>query len=218
MFKIFSLARDNLSNCALVNKQWKTVGYDPRLQQMLLPSDCCNATEWIKHHNIRGSIQEPRLPLDFHKNFYQGRGWKLMLIPEYTSIPDDVEAEEKETVETSNISIQVKFERAFLEKDRKQFAERTHWVTYKLDGKDGQHLSPRLPLVDAIMICFMEQRRSGKCIFEGDTQVISDHTNTTFISCTPNNGLKILTSNPFVMITAQVIVAQKLFGFQKLLK
>lgn len=91
-YLIFSLTT-NLSECAAVSRQWKTIIYNPLFQQRILPADRCGAAEWMRCLKIIINLTEPRVPLDFFKE----PGLQLMLVLE------SFETEEKEIIETSDL-------------------------------------------------------------------------------------------------------------------
>lgn len=164
---IFSFARKDLSEYALVSKNWKLMTYDPLLQKNILSSQYSifGAQEWAIHFNAKGQFAEPRLPLDFYKS----SDWKLTLAPEI------FETEEKEKIDTSDINcldaISQKKKICSIGYSpyinaKENINKKTHWIAYKL-----RQLKPFIPKVtrctpiclahDATIACLMEKIKSG---------------------------------------------------------
>lgn len=66
--------RDNLSQCALVNKKWKEIIYSENFQAKIRPKNCCGKEEWEK---LGFRVIEPRIPLAYFDHQDEG----LMLVP-----------------------------------------------------------------------------------------------------------------------------------------
>lgn len=186
---IFSLARENLSECATVNRRWKAIAYnDPKLQQEILPKDRCGVAEWMRYLKIIGPIiREPRIPFDFYKE----SDLKLMLVL------DHLETEEKEIIETADLmNLENVFQNPREGKaigfhpyntgiglaqssskpldEQCSYSERTHWVAYNPKAVGyGENLEAQEKLaretirgahisglVDTVVIYLMEKLRS----------------------------------------------------------
>lgn len=218
MHLVFSLARIDLSECASVSKRWKTIAYDPKLKQMILPKECFfGAAEWTKRFKLIVPIREPHIPL----NFYKEQNLRLVLAP------DHFETEKDKIVETNslihlnqavrNACANAKAQGLGIDpsccynnrQNQRECSERTHWIAYKLEIiGNGKGLKEQIKLarkidqgtrvsgeVDTVLICLMEKLRFGKYPFKmEETNVFIRVLNNKIVRCS-SLGLLDIASN-----------------------
>lgn len=126
---IFPFSLESLSECARVSKRWckQTYIFHAQIQQDMLPTRRFGAVVWKTFFNLKNTIREPYVPLDFYKI----HNLKLILMP------DQIETCENEVIKLNSAGVKRIFTH-FIDSYcapfdlSKRLHEQSYWIPYQL--------------------------------------------------------------------------------------
>lgn len=146
MFLIFEQLKENLSEVALVSKNWKSIADDEEFQKRIYPFNAFGEKEWIKYIGVIPEKQLP-LPRRSYRDLEDGHKF-LAFLPEAVGVNEANGKKRKVSLDSLNILAALaqncKKDHKIIEKlnfvvkyEREHYTlKKSHWVCVKEDFLD----------------------------------------------------------------------------------